>query len=97
MLIAFVVSALVLGGFVMLWVVLGTPRGAAGGVLWTSLSLSIAAAFALIGALGFWVPWALDAMLIADAVLIALIWLDATLARSEERRVGKECRSRWSL
>jgi uncharacterized protein (DUF58 family) len=80
MLTALVVSGLVLGGFVMLWVVLGTPRGAAGGVLWTPLSLSSAAAFAVIGALGFWVPWALDAMLIADAVLIALIWLDATLA-----------------
>ena len=60
MLIAFVVSGLGLGGFVVLWVVLGTPRGAAGGVLWTSRSLSIAAAFAVIGALGFWVPWALD-------------------------------------
>ncbi|HEV2672413.1 MAG TPA: DUF58 domain-containing protein [Gemmatimonadales bacterium] len=80
MLTAFFVSALVLGGFVLLWVLLGTPRGAAGGVLWTPLSLSIAAAFAVIGALGFWVPWALDAMLIADVILVALIWLDATLA-----------------
>ena len=37
--------------------------------------------------------------LIASAFLLALIyWLPAgeDLQRSEERRVGKECRSRWS-
>ncbi|HWC74061.1 MAG TPA: DUF58 domain-containing protein [Gemmatimonadales bacterium] len=78
--VAFVVSGLVLAGFVGLWIVLGTPRGSSGGVLWTPRALSIAAALAVIGVLGFWVPWALDAMLVADAVLIALIWLDATLA-----------------
>src|SRR2546427_7378621 len=25
-----------------------------------------------------------------------IVWCQAALARSEERRVGKECRSRWS-
>src|SRR6185436_21055347 len=28
--------------------------------------------------------------------IIPLAWLAMVLARSEERRVGKECRSRWS-
>jgi uncharacterized protein (DUF58 family) len=74
------VSGLVLGGFVLLWVLLGTPRGSTGGLLWTPRALSIAAAFAVIGFLGYWLPWALDAMLVADLVLIALIWLDASLA-----------------
>lgn len=78
--IPFLLSGLVLGGFVLLWVLLGTPRRPTGGLLWTPRALSIAAAFAMIGFLGYWVPWALDAMLIADIVLIALIWLDASLA-----------------
>ena len=30
------------------------------------------------------------------SVSITLIFLSALLTRSEERRVGKECRSRWS-
>src|SRR5262245_11915531 len=76
----FLVSGLVLGGFVMLWVLLGTPRTSTGGLLWTPRALAIAGALAVIGFLGYWVPSALDAMLIADVVLIALIWLDATLA-----------------
>jgi uncharacterized protein (DUF58 family) len=76
----FLASFLVLGGFVMLWVLLGTPRGPNSGLLWTPRALSIGAAFAVIGFLSFWVRWALDAMLIADLILIALIWLDATLA-----------------
>ncbi len=78
--IPFIVSGLVLGGFVLLWVLVGTPRRPTGGLLWTPRALAIAAAFAVVGVLGYWVPWALDAMLIADAVLVALIWLDATLA-----------------
>jgi uncharacterized protein (DUF58 family) len=76
----FLASFLVLGGFVMLWVLVGTPRGPIGGLLWTPRALFIAAAFALIGFSGFWVPWALDAMLIADLILIGLIWLDGSLA-----------------
>ena len=49
-------------------------------ILSTPRALTLAAVLALLGALGYWVPWALDAMLIADAALILLIWLDATLA-----------------
>jgi uncharacterized protein (DUF58 family) len=42
--------------------------------------LIVAAALALLGILGFWVPWALDALLVADALLVGLVWLDAALA-----------------
>lgn len=76
----FLGSVLVIGGFVLLWVVLGTPRGPNGGLLWTPRALGVAAALAGIGVLGYWVPVALDAMLIADTVLILLVWRDATLA-----------------
>ena len=31
-----------------------------------------------------------------DFKLIAILFLGASFLRSEERRVGKECRSRWS-
>ncbi|HEV8266274.1 MAG TPA: DUF58 domain-containing protein [Gemmatimonadales bacterium] len=62
--------------FIGLWYLLG----AWGGVLWTNRGLALAGILALLGALGFWVPWALDAMLIGDAALVALVWLDATLA-----------------
>ena len=78
--IAFFLSGVVLGGWVLLWALLGYPRGNAGGLLWTPRALMIGAAFAIIGALGYWVPWALDAMLLANLALVALIWLDATLA-----------------
>ncbi len=66
----------VIGAFLALWYLLGTWAG----VLWTPRALWVAAALALLGALGFWVPWALDAILVGDAALVALIWLDATLA-----------------
>ena len=33
---------------------------------------------------------------IPGAVKMAGVWLIPKTARSEERRVGKECRSRWS-
>lgn len=77
---AFFIVALVNTTFVLLWYFLGVPRQREGGVLFTPRALAVGAAFAIIGFLGFWVPWALDAMLVADLVLIALIWLDATLA-----------------
>jgi len=49
-------------------------------VLFTPRALVVGALLSLLGALGFWVPWALDAMLLADAALVALVWLDAGLA-----------------
>jgi uncharacterized protein (DUF58 family) len=67
---------IILGAFIALWAVLGAKTG----ILWTPLAVSVAAVLAIVGALGTWVPWALDAMLVLDALLIVLIWIDATLA-----------------
>ena len=41
----------------------------------------------------FWMGVALVVVAVAAALLVAIL---ATARRSEERRVGKECRSRWS-
>ena len=64
------------GAFIMLWYALGRW----GGILFTRRALIVAAALGLLGIAGFWVPWALDAMLLADAALVAVMWLDAWLA-----------------
>ena len=63
--------------FLLLWYFLGTVAG----MLWTPRALAIAAVVSVFGIAGFWAPWGLDAMLVADAVLVFLIWLDATLAQ----------------
>lgn len=49
-------------------------------ILCTRRALAVAAALALLGLLGFWVGWALDTMLMADAALLVAIWADARLA-----------------
>ncbi|MEX2155359.1 MAG: DUF58 domain-containing protein [Gemmatimonadales bacterium] len=72
----FLLVGLIIAAFVTLWYLLGSRAG----LLWTPRALTVAAILALVGVLGFWVPWALDVMLTADAVLIVLIWLDATMA-----------------
>jgi len=72
----FFLVGVVIAAFLTLWYVLGNRAG----VLWTPRSLAVAALIALFGVLGYWVPWALDAMLIADIALILLIWLDASIA-----------------
>ena len=64
--------------FIGVWYALGTW----GQVLFTPRALVVGAVLSLLGASGFWVPWALDAMLVADAALVALVWLDAGLAVS---------------
>ena len=81
MLIELLVIGAVTGAFIGLWYVLGTY----GGVLFTRRALIVAAFVAALGVVGFWVPWALDAMLIADAALVALVWLDAGLAVSVDQ------------
>jgi uncharacterized protein (DUF58 family) len=68
----------VVAAFIGLWYALGTVAG----ILWTPRALLIAGILAVLGAAGFWTPWGLDAMLLADLVLILLIWLDATLAQT---------------
>ena len=49
-------------------------------ILCTRRALAVAAALAVLGLLGFWVGWALDAMLVADVTLVVAIWADARLA-----------------
>src|SRR6266566_3850085 len=71
----------VTAAFIALWFALGTW----GGILFTRRGLIVAGALAPLGVLGFWLPGALDAMLVADAALVALVWLDAGLAVSLER------------
>ena len=79
--IAFFLTGIVLGGWILLWALVGQPwRSSGGGVLWTTRALVVGFAFSGVGAMGFRVVWALDAMLLANVALIALIWLDATLA-----------------
>lgn len=64
------------GGFCSVWYVVGSWAG----ILWTKRGLAVGVAVALGGVLGLRFPWALDAMLVADALLVAAVWLDAALA-----------------
>ena len=64
------------GGFCSVWYLVGAWAG----ILWTKRGLAVGVAIALGGVLGLRFPWALDAMLVADALLIAAVWLDAALA-----------------
>ncbi len=68
----------VIAAFIGLWYVLG----AVAGILWTPRALVVAAILAAFGVAGFWTPWGLDVMLLADLLLIVLIWIDATLAQT---------------
>lgn len=49
-------------------------------ILSTRRALWLAAALALLGVVAYWVPWALDAMLLADAALLGAVLVDARLA-----------------
>jgi uncharacterized protein (DUF58 family) len=49
-------------------------------ILCTPRALRLGAALAASGVLGFWVPGALDAMLLADLALFVAVWLDARRA-----------------
>lgn len=70
------IAGAVIAGFIMLWYVLG----AVAGLLWTPRALAVAAALSLLSAATVWASWGADVMLLADLVLVLLIWLDATLA-----------------
>ncbi|MGH7569421.1 MAG: DUF58 domain-containing protein [Gemmatimonadales bacterium] len=50
------------------------------GMLCTRRALVLAGAGALLGIAGYWVHWGLDALLLADAILIGLTWWDARRA-----------------
>lgn len=71
----FIASA-ALAAFIVLWYALGSVAG----MLWTPRALRIAALVSLFGLMGFWFPWGLDVMLFLDALLVLLVWVDATLA-----------------
>lgn len=49
-------------------------------ILCTRAALWVGAGLALLGLAALWVPWGLDAMLVADLALVLAVWLDATLA-----------------
>ncbi|HYK82346.1 MAG TPA: DUF58 domain-containing protein [Gemmatimonadales bacterium] len=49
-------------------------------ILCTRRAVWAGAGLAGVGVLGTWVPWAVDAMLLADVALLVAVWVDATLA-----------------
>src|SRR5207247_4462330 len=55
-------------------------RGPDGVILCTRRALALGAAVAALGAAGYWAAWALPAMLVADVVLLAGVWLDGRWA-----------------
>jgi uncharacterized protein (DUF58 family) len=86
----------VAGGFVGLWYLIGAYAG----VLWSRRALVLLACSAGIALLGFRIPGALDLLLLADALLVAGVWLDALLApRVTEREitVSREAPPAFSL
>ncbi|MGH9261337.1 MAG: hypothetical protein ACRD08_15840, partial [Acidimicrobiales bacterium] len=67
-------------------------------MLCTRRALWLGAAMAALALAGVWVPGALTAMLVADAALLAAVWLDARLApRVEVLVVGREAPPALSL
>jgi uncharacterized protein (DUF58 family) len=73
-----ILVGLVLAAFILLWYFLGTVAG----LLWTPRALALAAVLSLLGVAGYRTGWAFDAMLLADALLVALVWIDVSLAQS---------------
>jgi uncharacterized protein (DUF58 family) len=68
--------ALIAGGFIGLWYVIGTYAG----VLFSRRALVLLGASAALALLGFRSAGALDLLLLADAVVLAGVWVDALLA-----------------
>ena len=64
------------GAFIGLWYVIGAYAG----VLFSRRALALLTATAAIALLGYRWPTALDLLLLADAALLAGVWLDALLA-----------------
>jgi len=75
---------LLLGGAIASFVGLWYALGSIAGILWTPRALLIAGVLAVLGGTGFWSSWSRDVMLLADVLLVLLVWLDATLAQSVE-------------
>ena len=66
----------VAGGFFGLWFVIGAYAG----VLFSRRAIGLLGASAGIALLGYRIPTALDLLLLADAAVLAGVWLDALLA-----------------
>jgi uncharacterized protein (DUF58 family) len=54
-------------------------------ILATRRALVLGLAIALVALLGFWVSWAPQAVLVADLLLVLLVWIDARLAPTPAR------------
>ena len=54
-------------------------------LLCTRRALILGAVVALLGLAGFWITWAPQAVLAADALLVALVWWDGRRAPSPAR------------
>src|SRR5207302_8500568 len=94
LLLALAVSAVALG-FIGLWYAVGRWAG----ILWTRRALWLAAVAAAFGVATPVLPWGLDAMLLADALLALLVWLDARLAppAGQMVRVSREAPPAYSV
>ena len=49
-------------------------------ILWTRRALGVAGALALLALTGYWLPWGVSAMVVADVAFSVLILLDGWLA-----------------
>ncbi len=88
----------VTGAFIGLWYVIGAYAG----VLFSRRALVLLTAAAAIALLGYRIPTALDLLLLADAALLAGVWLDALLAprlsgEGSEITVSREAAPAFSL
>ena len=88
----------VTGAFIGLWYVIGAYAG----VLFSRRALVLLTATAAIALLGYRWPTALDLLLLADAALLAGVWLDALLAprlagKGSEITVNREAAPAFSL
>ena len=85
----------VTGALFFAWYLVGTYAG----ILWTRRALALAGGVALLPLLGYWVPGALDAMLIADLLLVAGVWFDAQRAvrPGPQLAVAREAPSGFSV
>jgi len=67
-------------------------------MLCTRRALWLGAALAALGVAGVWVPGAVDAMLVADVVLLAAVWLDTRLAAGVGGlTITRDAAPAWSL
>ena len=85
----------VTGAFFFVWYLVGRYAG----ILWTRRALALAGGSAALAVAGTWLPGALDAMLVADLLLVAAVWVDAQRAvrPGTEVVVAREAPSGFSV